>query len=284
LPVDPLNEPQATIPTSESRVMRELMLRVVSAAVLAPVALWCVWAGAVWFVVLVSIVTTAAGGEWRRLAGLETRVIGNILIMGPLFVVIAAVWGTPVVGLGILAVTLVLTSLAFGSPWAERKWALIALPHVALAALALLTLRQWPDAGRELVFFLLGSVWLSDIGGYVIGRIVGGPKLALHISPKKTWSGAVGALAFAVAGAVVFASSVGIATVVPALMAAILSVAAQAGDLFESGLKRRFGVKDSGKSIPGHGGVLDRVDGVLFAAPVMVVMVYTQDLEFVRWL
>jgi phosphatidate cytidylyltransferase len=264
--------------------MSELVLRVVSAAVLAPVVLWCVWAGALWFAALVSIVATAAGGEWRRLAGLEARVIGKILIIVPLFVVIAAVSGTPVVGLSVLAVALVLTLLAFGSPWTERKWALIALPHVTLAALALLTLRQWPDAGRELVFFLLGCVWLSDIGGYVIGRIVGGPKLALHISPNKTWSGAVGALAFAVAGAIVFASLVGIATVVPALMAAILSVAAQAGDLFESGLKRRFGIKDSGNSIPGHGGVLDRVDGLLVAAPVLALMVCTLDSEFVRWL
>ena len=264
--------------------MGELVLRVVSAAILAPIALWCVWAGALWFAVLVCIVAAAAGGEWRRLAGLEARGIGTILIIGPLFAVIAAVWATPVVGLGALAVALMLALLTFGSPWAERKWVLIALPHVALAALALLALRQWPDAGRELVFFLLGCVWLSDIGGYVVGRIVGGPKLALRISPNKTWSGAVGALAFAVAGAIVFASLVGIATVVPALMAAILSVAAQAGDLFESGLKRRFGVKDSGKSIPGHGGVLDRVDGVLFAAPVMALMVYLQGAEFVQWL
>ncbi len=263
--------------------MGELALRVASAAVLAPIALWCVWSGELWFAVLIAIGLAAAGGEWRRIAGLETRGIGTILIIGPLFVVIATVWGTPIVGLGAFAIALVLALLTFGSPWNERQWAIIALPHIALPALALLLLRQWPDTGRELVFFLLAAVWLSDIGGYVVGRIVGGPKLAVRLSPNKTWSGAAGSLAFVVIGAFVFASSFGIAPVVPVVVAGILSVAAQAGDLFESGLKRRFGVKDSGKSIPGHGGVLDRVDGVLFAAPVMALIVYVQGAEFVRW-
>ena len=113
-------------------------------------------------------------------------------------------------------------------------------------------------------------MWATDIGAYLVGRTFGGPKLAPAISPNKTWSGAIGGLACGVGGALLAARllDVGFSPVTILIAAAIVSIASQLGDLFESWWKRVFGVKDSGGLIPGHGGILDRIDGVLLASPV----------------
>jgi phosphatidate cytidylyltransferase len=145
--------------------------------------------------------------------------------------------------------------------------ALIAgLLYSGLAILALGWLRMDSAAGRSILLFLLLVVWSSDVGAYVAGRLIGGRKLAPSISPGKTWSGAAGGLAAAIVvgfgGALLWHGPV-----FPAVLAALaLGVASQLGDLLESGAKRRFGVKDSGKLIPGHGGLLDRLDGLMAAA------------------
>jgi len=134
--------------------------------------------------------------------------------------------------------------------------------YIGLPAVSLIWLRDSADVGRGDVLFVLLVVWATDIAAYLAGRLIGGPRLAPAISPGKTWSGAAGGLIGALL--VGWSAAPGLA-MLP--LAAVLSVAAQAGDLMESGLKRRFGVKDSGKLIPGHGGLLDRLDGVLTAAP-----------------
>jgi phosphatidate cytidylyltransferase len=162
---------------------------------------------------------------------------------------------------------------SFGSTWSERRWAVVALLHLVCAALALFFLRQTPEIGRDLVFILFGAVWLSDIGGYVAGRLFGGAKLAPRISPNKTWAGFVGAIGFTVVGALVLSHLTEAGGAGNLILAAALSLATQAGDLFESWIKRLFEMKDSGNLIPGHGGVLDRVDGLLFAAPVLALFV-----------
>jgi len=116
---------------------------------------------------------------------------------------------------------------------------------------------------------LFAIVWTTDIVAYFLGRMIGGPKLLPRVSPKKTWSGAISGLAAAVLAAVAVAKVAGLSGLSSiALVAAILSFVAQAGDLFESQLKRRFGAKDSSHLIPGHGGLMDRLDGFVFAAVV----------------
>ncbi len=164
-----------------------------------------------------------------------------------------------------------LLALGLGVEWAllcrrlGARTRLVALaagvPYLGLGVVALLWLRAGPESGRLAVLFVLLVVWASDIGAYATGRLLGGPLLAPAISPGKTWAGALGGLAAATA--------VGFATLHPAsaLLAAGLGTAAQAGDLMESAMKRGFGVKDSGWLIPGHGGLLDRLDGLLTAAP-----------------
>jgi phosphatidate cytidylyltransferase len=140
--------------------------------------------------------------------------------------------------------------------------------YVGLAAVALLWLRDAPGVGRGNILFLVLVVWGSDIGAYAAGRLIGGRRLAPAISPGKTWSGAVGGLLVGMAaGWLGVIALVGAPAWLALPVAAMLSVVSQTGDLFESWLKRGFGVKDSSHLIPGHGGLFDRLDGLLTAAP-----------------
>ena len=141
-------------------------------------------------------------------------------------------------------------------------------------------------AGRANLLFLLLLVWASDIGAYLVGRPIGGPRLAPRISPGKTWSGAVGGLLAAVLVGVVAALPT---APTPPLVAraacspALLGVVAQAGDLAESCVKRHFGVKDSGRLIPGHGGLLDRLDALLAVALAASLLALMQGRGVVLW-
>jgi phosphatidate cytidylyltransferase len=146
-----------------------------------------------------------------------------------------------------------------------RALALLAgFGYAGLATASLAWLRADPASGRMALLFLLVVVWSSDIGAYAAGRLIGGRRLAPTISPGKTWSGAVGGLLAAIVGGEVMAWGGDPARA--ALVAAALGVASQVGDLLESAVKRHFGVKDTGRLIPGHGGVLDRLDGLMAAA------------------
>ncbi len=144
-------------------------------------------------------------------------------------------------------------------------------------------MRAAPEVGRANVLFLVLIVWGSDIGAYLVGRLVGGPKLAPRISPGKTRSGAVGGLAVAMLIGWGAAVAWNLSPAQGIVVAALLGIASQIGDLFESAAKRHFGVKDSGRLIPGHGGVLDRIDGLLVAAPAAAVLVLMLGQGKVLW-
>jgi phosphatidate cytidylyltransferase len=153
----------------------------------------------------------------------------------------------------------------------DRLWAVSGFGYAALVALVPIVMRDRPDLGVLAVVWMFGVVWTTDIAAYFTGRALGGPKLAARISPKKTWSGFIGGLVGAtLVGTLVvhlgrrFGAEPPIGLLWVAVASAVASVASQIGDLAESGLKRRFGAKDSGHLIPGHGGVMDRLDG--FAA------------------
>ncbi len=159
------------------------------------------------------------------------------------------------------------------------------LGYVALAATALLWLRADPSAGWPNVLFLLLIIWAGDIGAYLVGRLLRGPRLAPRISPGKTWSGALGGLLAAVAAGVIAAHLLDGANPLwrAAAVAACLGIVAQAGDLLESLVKRRLAVKDSSHIIPGHGGLFDRLDGVLSAAPAAALLALTLGRGVVLW-
>ena len=141
-------------------------------------------------------------------------------------------------------------------------WYVSGFVYALAAALALLWVRDRADNGIALVFWVFAIVWATDIGAYFTGRAIGGPKLAPAISPGKTWAGFYGGIVAATIVAGAWAMVTGLDPVL-LLLAPLFSVAAQGGDLFESWMKRRAGVKDSGRLLPGHGGVFDRLDGLL---------------------
>jgi phosphatidate cytidylyltransferase len=152
-------------------------------------------------------------------------------------------------------------------------WAAAGILYAAIVAICPILLRHDPQMGFAALLFLFATVWATDIFAYLSGRGFGGPLLAPRLSPKKTWAGAVGGLiGGVVAGSIVAYASAGTHPVAAGVLALILSIAAQGGDLFESSVKRQFGAKDAGALIPGHGGVMDRVDGFLVAALVAVVI------------
>jgi phosphatidate cytidylyltransferase len=139
--------------------------------------------------------------------------------------------------------------------------------YAGIVLLCPVLLRGDPDYGLRALFFLFAVVWATDIFAYLVGRSIGGPLLWPRLSPNKTWSGAIGGcLGGVAAGVAVAYASGGSRGAVAGVLALALSLVAQGGDLFESAIKRRFGVKDTGHLIPGHGGVMDRLDGFLVAA------------------
>ena len=145
--------------------------------------------------------------------------------------------------------------------------------YIGIAGLCLIELRHDNEAGRDNILFLLSAVWASDIGAYMAGRVFGGPRLWPQVSPNKTWSGSIGGLVFAMlVGALLTLVLAPGSMARAAAVAAILAVATQAGDLLESAIKRHFKVKDTSSLIPGHGGLLDRLDGLLAAAPVAALL------------
>jgi phosphatidate cytidylyltransferase len=161
-------------------------------------------------------------------------------------------------------------SLARGE---RRIWVAGGVPYAGALALAPIVLRSDNENGFLAVVFLFLIVWTTDVGAYFVGRAVGGPKLVPQVSPNKTWAGALGGMGAAVIVAVAVAKAAALTNLFAiAMLAVVLSVCAQGGDLFESLLKRRFGAKDSSRLIPGHGGLMDRLDGFLTASVVAVLI------------
>lgn len=180
--------------------------------------------------------------------------------------------------------------LILASEWTrmvDRRppWMALGVVYIGLSCWALWKLRIDPEWGRVTLFWLLAVVWGADTGGFFFGMSIGGPKLAPAISPKKTWSGFLGGTFIAALGGwAVVAYMKGDAGLEIALYSAAIAVVSQVGDLFESWIKRRFDVKDSGTIIPGHGGLFDRVDGLVAAAIVAVLVNISVGDNLLAWL
>ncbi len=246
-----------------------LLLRIASAVVLAPLALAAVWAGGRWILMMVLLAAALMGAEW---AGLAARGrFGATAALIPM----TGLAATAALGLGagpgiacLIAVLGALLVLGAGlvAGKGEPLWAAAGTLWITLGATGFLGLAILPEKVHETVLWLLATVWANDIAAYGVGRAIGGPKLARRLSPNKTWAGFAGGVAAAGLVGALAALAVGTGALPVIGMSLLLGVAGQLGDLAESWAKRHFGVKDSGRLIPGHGGLLDRVDGLLAAS------------------
>lgn len=242
----------------------------VSALVLAPVPLAAIWFGSPWLLLLVMLAAGVMAWEWARLChGGSWRNSGAVLVA----VVIAAIAVGAAGGVGpgvACAVAGALLVYLLARRWRDGapRWLAAGAVWVAVPCVLLLWLGRPENAGRIALLWLFAVVWATDIGAYEIGRRVGGPRLAPRWSPSKTWAGLVGGAACAVIVGWATARVVGSVSALPLVLASGgLAIVEQFGDLAESVAKRRFGVKDSSGLIPGHGGLLDRLDGLLAAIP-----------------
>lgn len=246
-----------------------LQQRVLSGIVLIVVALALTWAGGVWYRLLAALISGAVLYEWLEMTARTERPSNRWLAIGLLAILlILLVTGGSVTFLVMALVGAIIVTGAHAVRFEAGFWPTAGLAYAGLLGIALSALRGSDATGLSATLFLFAVVWATDILAYFVGRAVGGPKLAPSISPGKTWSGAIGGtVAALIAGfivAAVFGSQLG--PVGLGLLVLVLSVVSQAGDLLESAIKRRFGAKDSSQLIPGHGGVMDRVDGLATAS------------------
>jgi len=279
----------------------DLRLRVLSAVVLAPIGLACLVLGGPAWIVLLALCSFGIGLEWAGMCG--QRPLALALGAAPVAAIGVLAAGFP--GLAVLLLApwaLALGWLARGTRFPPRRWPGLApgalvppsltpvelalgVVYVGPAALALAWLRADAQVGLANLLFLLLVVWANDIGAYAAGRLIGGPKLAPMISPGKTWSGTLGGLVAGMATGVAVAVVSDEGSAVPAAIVALLiGTAGQLGDLLESAVKRWTGVKDSGRLIPGHGGLADRLDAVLAAALVAALIVWWLGRGVVLWM
>jgi phosphatidate cytidylyltransferase len=255
-----------TVPTS-SESTSELGKRIASGIVMAALAVGAVVLGGWPFVLFWAAAALGVFWEWSAIVSggaVAIRTVGAAALM------IAALTA----GIGQLyAAFMVLAAGAAGvagicAP-SRRAWGAAGVAYAGAVLIAPVALRRDREFGLVAILFLFAVVWATDILGYFVGRAIGGPKLAPQISPKKTWSGAGGgALGALVAGVAVVHVADNAALLPVACVALVLSIVSQAGDLFESAVKRRFGVKDASHVIPGHGGLMDRLDGFIAATGV----------------
>ena len=265
---------------------RNLLVRLISALILVPIVLIDIWVGQWWFAALVVFGIGAATREWvRMIGGQASKPVAPVIILA----MIAAALGVAfllvpndlvaaadraralqidvtfmlIMVIGVCALTF---ALGIITDVKQRVPMALGVPYLLLPAIALIWMREQPE-GLRLIIYLMIVVWATDTGAYLVGRLIGGAKLAPTISPNKTWSGAIGGTL--IAGLSGLAIGLWFGSELPVVafsLALFLAVISQFGDLLESGVKRNYAVKDSGGFIPGHGGILDRVDGLLAAS------------------
>jgi phosphatidate cytidylyltransferase len=263
---------------TDADAARNLALRVVSAAVLAPLGLVCAYVGGWVFLFACTLAALAILYEWTSLV--VGRADPRILAPGVIAVLAAAglaAAGAAAGAICAIAAGAVCAGIAtWSQSFSDRRapfWTAGGVIYAGVALLGPALLRGDPVAGLTAILFLFAIVWSTDILAYFVGRALGGPLLWPLVSPKKTWSGALGGLVGGVAaGTLVAYASGGAKPAVAGGLAFVLSIVAQGGDLFESAIKRRFGAKDASHIIPGHGGVMDRLDGFLVAALAAIVI------------
>ena len=251
----------------ESGGQREIVLRVLSAASLAALALGATLYSPWTFLALIVAGASVVAWEWGRLTR-GTDFDATTLISAVSVAVLSIAVAINRAGYGLVLLGAAAAAIGFSRDTnLSRPWAIAGLFYAALPAFALVWLRNDEAFGAAAVIYLFAIAWTTDTAAYAAGRLIGGPKLAPRISPAKTWSGFIaGILAPSLVGYIAARMLESGSALRLALVSVVLAIACQFGDLLESWVKRRFGAKDSSHLIPGHGGLLDRIDGLMMAA------------------
>jgi len=271
--------------------------RIASGLIALPPVLAAIHLGSPAFPALVGAGVVILWWEWCHLCGRSVRAPASVLGAAVVLAAVAAAAAQrPGHGLALLAaggaIALVWAMTASDKAgdgrsarsWSGSGWIALAVFYIGVPTLLLVWLRD--AAGAMTVYWLFALVWATDTGAYVFGRLIGGPKLAPRVSPKKTWAGLIGGMVCAAGVGAAFATlpATSHAYGPLAALSSVLAVVAQIGDLFESWVKRRFGVKDAGGIMPGHGGLLDRVDGLLAAVVAAAVVALLDGERILVWL
>lgn len=273
--------PEAPI-AGPPRTRWALKTRSLSAIFLAVPVLACLLAGSPFIEALVITAAMVLLWEWCRLCSPSFpysvfTALGGCVTAAT----VAAGLGYWLVALAVLIGGAFVVHLLTDGGW----WLGAGALYIGLPCVAIVWLRDDPVFGRDTVLWVFALVWASDIGGYVFGRLIGGRKLAPRLSPNKTWAGFFGATACAGAVGAATAALVEIGSVWALVaLSAVMGGATQLGDLFESWVKRRFGVKDTSRLIPGHGGLLDRVDGLLAASTLTALIAVVGNGSIFGWI
>jgi phosphatidate cytidylyltransferase len=251
-------------------------LRLVSAAALAIIAFAAAWGGVLPFAGVVLAVALLMSWEWSSVVrgeGLDVTLVVHGLSVAA--AVALAAFGMAALGVAALVIgTIIVAALEFG---ARPILSAAGVLYAGLAAVALIWLRGSEPMGFEAVLFIVLVVAATDTMAFAAGRLIGGPRLAPAVSPNKTWSGLVGGVSGAGIAAGVFAYAIGAPVVALVLTGLVMGVVAQLGDLAESAMKRAFNVKDASQLLPGHGGFMDRMDGLVPVAVVLALVVLFLD-------
>ncbi len=269
-----------TFSTTRGRRWADLGTRTISAVVMVALALATTHRGGAAFLLFWLAAAVAIQWEWQRLVGGE-RLVARFALGSATLALMAATLDRPGAALTLLILAVGMIAAAALAGDGKRLWAASGVCYAGLLLLAAVWLRESFPYGARSILWLFAVVWATDCFAYFGGRLIGGPKLWPRISPSKTWSGTLTGVAFGgVAGA--FAALYGLSGPAPIGPVLALSFAAaalsQVGDAFESGIKRHFGVKDSSWLIPGHGGVMDRLDGFVAAAIFALLVGLSRDM------
>ena len=262
----------------EKLFSNSLFLRVLMIVLLGPATLFALWEGGRLFAAVIAFVSIMLVFEWTRMVN-RTEFSPAFYVMS--FTAICAIFLAAGGSYFYAYLVCILGAAVSGfTEWVHRRpylWPILGVVYLIIPCVAYVWLREGAEGGRYLIILLTVSVWMTDIGGYIWGKIIGGPKLVPSISPSKTWAGAIGGLLMAVIGAgalsYIFTGFTWPIWLLGAV-GAIVSILSMAGDISESALKRNFKIKDSGGYIPGHGGLLDRLDGMLLATILVSIVLY----------
>ena len=279
MPEMPVGPPSAVNDAPERSL--DLPTRAFFGILLAAAALAAIFLGGFYLATFLAAVAVAAAREWHRLVGgaryaLETAFTGGAIAAA---LVAFAATPKPLPALAILAAGAIAAGGVSFLRGAPATWSAAGTLYIGVPALCLIALRDVTPYGAWVVAGLFLTVWTADTGALLSGRLVGGPRLAPVLSPNKTWSGFVGGIILPAASLFLYVTWLGGNAWKAGALGMVLAAGGHGGDLFESWIKRRVGRKNSGSLIPGHGGVLDRIDSTLFVAPLAAGLVFVFGLD-----